>query len=40
MTLKEAFRLAASGDWVTAYAMWLVQAQWEAAGVEVGYRHA
>lgn len=35
MTLKEAFRIAASGDWVTAYALWFVQAQWVAAGIDL-----
>lgn len=34
MTLKEAFRIAASGDWVTAYALWLVIAQWESAEID------
>ena len=34
MTLKEAFRIAASGDWVTAYALWFVHAQWASAGID------
>lgn len=35
MTLKAAFRIAAkSGDWITPYALVLVLAQWEAAGID------
>jgi len=33
--MKSAMKLAADpGDWITAYAMWLVCEQWVAAGVD------
>lgn len=36
MTLRDAFRIAAkSGDWITPYALVLVLAQWEAAGIDL-----